>query len=87
MIRCYPVKSTFCHKIEKKLHKYFNSKHISGEWFELNDTDIENIDKLYHTYIYLDRDFDEKVFKLASDDYDKIKQVYDNSLNLLNKNC
>jgi hypothetical protein len=32
---------------EKKLHKMFESKRISGEWFELSDEDIEIIKRMY----------------------------------------
>ena len=32
-------------EIEKELHVIFNSKKISGEWFELNEQDLEFIKK------------------------------------------
>ena len=30
-------------KLEKDLHKFFSSKRIKGEWFEISEKDIENI--------------------------------------------
>lgn len=36
----YPV------TIERALHKHFNEKKIDGEWFELNEDDIENFPDL-----------------------------------------
>jgi len=34
--------SKWATQIEAKLHKVFSHKKISGEWFELSDTDVKN---------------------------------------------
>lgn len=39
----YVFNSKWGTKIEKKLHKLFSSKKISGEWFSLSDEDIINL--------------------------------------------
>lgn len=33
--------------IEEKLHKYYKNKRIRGEWFSLNEKDIEDIKELF----------------------------------------
>lgn len=40
----YYKKFDVCYKVEKYLHKTFNNKKISGEWFNL---EINDIDKFY----------------------------------------
>ena len=36
--------SEFASKLESTLHRIFNSKHKSGEWYELTDEDVESFD-------------------------------------------
>jgi hypothetical protein len=33
-------------QIESKLHKLFSHKKISGEWFKLNDSDVNSFEKI-----------------------------------------
>ena len=37
--------------IESKLHKHFKDKHVRGEWFNINKTDIRSIPKLIISFI------------------------------------
>lgn len=33
-------------QIESKIHKLFSHKKISGEWFKLNDSDVNSFEKI-----------------------------------------
>lgn len=51
-------------KIEKLIHQYFEDKNKGGEWFELNETDIDKILYFvsYHNQIYLENIANEHCF-------------------------
>ena len=38
--------------IEKELHKKFECRHIRGEWYNLNEKDINNLVEIYGFYPY-----------------------------------
>lgn len=37
-------------KLEKMLHNHFKSKNVNGEWFELDDNDIEEFSETCRKY-------------------------------------
>lgn len=48
-IRLYKVvKTDNMHKLEKDLHKLFSNKRVRGEWFELSDSEINNLIECYN---------------------------------------
>jgi hypothetical protein len=42
---------TECREIEKHLHTRFNAKHIRGEWYDLDDIDIQTIITVLNTKV------------------------------------
>lgn len=46
VIRVYPTKKETTREIEKWLHKYFKEKRLNGEWFAIDDVDLDKIDAL-----------------------------------------
>lgn len=44
------IKSEFPTKLEKRLHKHFENKKIKGEWFSLNQADLEAFDSICDKY-------------------------------------
>ena len=45
--------SKWATKIESHLHRYFKAKRIKGEWFELNDEDLEKFKPMCEKIKYL----------------------------------
>ncbi len=46
----YPTE-TKCREIEKRLHTSFNAKHIRGEWYSLDDKDVQTIVDMLSTKV------------------------------------
>lgn len=47
--KTYQVEDTKT-KLEKMLHKHFSSKKLKGEWFELDDNDVNNFENICIRY-------------------------------------
>lgn len=43
-------KSEFPYKVESNLHAFFKHKHEEGEWFRLNNSDLERFEGLCEQY-------------------------------------
>lgn len=68
-------------QLEQDLHHHFNRKHIRGEWFELDDTDVEYI----LTFNSVDREKNNFFKMQTKNPIDVIKNKYPHLNNKIGK--